>query len=363
MKLHQVMKREKLKLMNYIGSKIKLLPFIEKSILSVIDEECKVFCDLFAGTGSVGANFKKQGFKIIANDLQYYAYVLNKQLIDNHTELEFKKLKTEIPKLKWSKKNIRKEIVCNYLTNIKPLEGFIYNNYSPSSNSNRMYFTNENAKKCDAIRTKIEEWKTNKLITKKEYFFLIASLLKSVDKYANVVSVYGAYLKSFKQVAQQSLIIKPHELIINDQSHEVHNKDANQLIKKIKSDILYLDPPYNERQYATNYHLLETIARYDNPYIYGKTGLREYTKERSNYCLKTEALSSLRDLIQKADTKYIFLSYNNEGIIPQEEIKKVLEEKGEYNCFQTKYSRYKADSKRKYTTNSTIEYLHFCKCY
>lgn len=349
--------------MNYIGSKIKLLPFIEESILSVINkEECKTFCDLFAGTGTVGAKFKQLNFKVIANDLQYYAFVLNKQLIDNHRELEFIGLIDSIKELKKCEVSERKKIVCDYLTDIKPNEGFIYNNYSPTNKSDRMYLTNDNAKKCDAIRLQIEEWKNLDLINSNEYYFLIASLVKSVDSCANVVSVYGAYLKKFKQNALRNFSLSPYNLIINDQDHEVHNEDANTLIRKIDTDILYLDPPYNERQYATNYHLLETVARYDNPDIYGKTGLREYSKQRSKYCLKTESIETLRDLIQNAKAKYIFLSYSNEGIIPKDVIKEILEEKGEYGVFKKSYSRYKADSKRQYSSSSTIEYLHFCKC-
>jgi len=346
--------------MNYIGSKIKLLPFIDASINKVVDENCKVFCDLFSGTGSVSAHFKKKGFKVIANDIQYYAYVLNRQLITNHTKLKFNQLKEILPELNNMIIDKRKDYVCDYLTKIEGKEGFIYLNYSPSEKSERMYLTNDNAKKCDAVRMQIENWKTQDLINEEEYFFLIASLIKSTDLRANVLSVYGAYLKHFKSRAQVDLIIKPYELILNKKSHDVHNEDANELVKKVKTDILYLDPPYNSRQYGSNYHLLETIAKYDAPEIYGKTGLREYGEQRSLYCLKEHATKSLKDLIDNAKAKYIFLSYSNEGIIPQEDIKSILESKGKYGYFETKYSRYKSDSKRTYTANHTIEYLHYC---
>lgn len=349
--------------MNYIGSKVKLLSFIEKSILSLIDKDCKVFCDLFAGTGVVGANFKQLGFKIISNDIQYYSYALNKQLICNHKELKFDNLIDIVPKLDLCEISQRKKLICDYLTkNIRPKEGFISKNYSPTKQNERMYLTNSNARKCDAIRVKIEDWKNNKLINDDEYFFLIASLIKSIDRYANVVSVYGAFLKKFKENALKEFIMRPHRHILNDQEHKVFNEDANKLIKKISTDILYIDPPYNNRQYATNYHLLETIARYDKPKIYGKTGLREYSEQKSKYCLKNESAGALKDLIEHAKAKYIFISYNNEGIIPQEMIKKFLQAKGEYGCFEIKYSRYKADLKRNYIANSTIEYLHYCKC-
>ncbi len=169
--------------------------------------------------------------------------------------------------------------------------------------------------RCDAIRQKIENWKEQNLISYDEYYFLIASLVESIDKYANTASVYGAFLKKLKKTAQNSLILKPAELIINDQDHEVFNEDINEVAGKVKGDILYLDPPYNHRQYATNYHILETIAKYDNPKIHGKTGLREYQNQKSLYCSRTQAKKAFNDLILKAKAKYIFLSYNNEGLM------------------------------------------------
>src|SRR3989338_490430 len=160
--------------------------------------------------------------------------------------------------------------------------------------------------RCDSIRQKIENWKKEKLISDDEYYFLITSLVESIDKYANTASVYGAFLKKLKKTAQNNLILKPAELIINDQDHEVFNEDINKVAGKIAGDILYLDPPYNQRQYATNY---------DNPKIHGKTGLREYQNQKSLYCSRTQVKKAFKDLILKAKAKYIFLSYNNEGLM------------------------------------------------
>lgn len=348
--------------MNYIGSKIKLLPFLETSIKEVIgNDTCNTFCDIFAGTGTVGAHFKKQGYKIIANDIQYYSYVLNKQIIGNHLEFKFESLFKVIPILEDTEIVNRKYVVCNYLNKIKDKKGFIFKNYSPNDNSERMYLTNENAKKCDAIRTRIEYWKQRKLINENEYFFLIASLIKNVDNIANVLSVYGAYLKYFKERALKTFSLKPYTLIINDKEHEIYNEDANKLIKNIETDILYIDPPYNDRQYATNYHMLETIALNDKPQIYGKTGLRPYQHQKSKYCTMEHAKKTFEELIKNAKAKYIFVSYSNEGILSKDEIGTILSTKGEYGCFEQKYTRYKSDSKREYKAKYTIEYLHYCK--
>ena len=354
--------------MNYIGSKLTLLDFLEESINKVAGQGYSVFCDLFAGTGAVGLHFKKLGYQVYANDVQYYSYILNRHYIGNHKELIFKDLATELPALKQIDVKERKIYVCNYLNSIKGTKGFIFKNYCLGGTKrqlhNRQYFSDENGKRCDAIRGKIENWKNNKKITDDEYYFLLASLLESVDKQANTASVYGAFLKSLKLSAQRLFILKPAQLVINDQSHKVFNDDVNKLISKVKGDILYLDPPYNQRQYATNYHLLETIAKYDEPTIYGKTGLRNYESQKSLYCSRNKVKGAFKDLILKANVKYIFLSYNNEGLMTPEEIKDILSIRGKYGVFTRPYKRFRADTdqKKNYKNDKTMEYLHYVVC-
>lgn len=354
--------------MNYIGSKLSLLEFLEESINKVVDKDCDTFCDLFAGTGIVGSYFKKKGYRVIANDIQYYSYILNRHYIGNHKELNFAKLTKKIPELKNIETEKRKDFICDYLSSLKGVKGFIYKNYCLGGTKNkkesRQYFSDENGMRCDAIRQKIENWKEQNLISDDEYYFLITTLVESIDKYANTASVYGAFLKKLKKTAQNSLILKPAELIINDQDHEVFNDDINEVAEKVNGDILYLDPPYNHRQYATNYHLLETIAKYDNPKIHGKTGLRDYDEQKSLYCSRSQVKNAFKDLILKAKAKYIFLSYNNEGLMTLDDIKKIMSLRGEYGYFKKEYNRFKADKteSRDYKANKTVEYLHYIVC-
>jgi adenine-specific DNA-methyltransferase len=228
----------------------------------------------------------------------------------------------------------------------------------------RQYFTDVNAKKCDAIRDKIEVWKKEDLIDENEYWFLIASLLDCVDKVANTTSVYGAFLKKIKRSAQNEFILKPAPLFINEKTHNVYNKNANDLVREISADIFYIDPPYNHRQYATNYHILETIALNDNPQIKGKTGLRVETTKSSKYCSKQYIKSEFRDLIKNINAKYIFVSYNNEGLLSKNDIKEILSSRGEYGVVEKKYKRFQADldKNRNIHGNNTIEYLHYVRC-
>lgn len=330
--------------MNYIGSKFKLSSFLEENIKQTLKENNAknlseiVFCDLFTGTAAVSKIFKTQVKKIIANDKEYYSFVLAKNYIGNH-----KKIK-------------RKDELIESLNNLELLKSKISFNYSTLGKENRQYFSEKNAMKIDAIRSKIEEWKNKKFINEEEYFFLLASLLESADKVANTASVYGAYLKHIKKSAQKELILKPAEFEINENKHEIFNEDSNILIKKIKGDILYLDPPYNAREYGANYHLLNTIALYDDFTAKGKTGLRDY--EKSNWCKKDKVYNELKSLIENADFKFIFLSYNDEGLLSLNQIKEIFESAGKYSLKSKTYKRFKADNNRLNKRDETTEYLH-----
>ncbi len=329
--------------MNYIGSKLKLSPWIKEEIEYVVSGDLseKIFCDIFAGTGIVGRTFKPHVKKVISNDLEDYSFVLNKNYIVNSACMEDKeKFIEELDALP----------LCE--------DGFVYRHYCMGSGSDRQYFSDENGKKIDTIRLKIEEWYKVKKIDDSMYYFLLASLLESADKVANTASVYGAYLKHLKKSAQKRLVLESAHFGLSQGLHEVHKEDSNELIKKIKGDILYLDPPYNQRQYGANYHLLNTIALYDEFVPNEKTGMREYN--RSNYCKKQEVHKSFEDLIKNANFQYIFLSYNNEGIMSEDEVKNIMSKYGKYDLKTKGYQRFEADKgeNKNRKADFTYEYLH-----
>ena len=339
--------------MNYIGSKFSLLKFLEESIKKTLIENGEIkksnqmiFADIFSGTSSVGGYFKSLGYSIIANDIQYYSYVITKHMIENNGNLD----------------KDRMNVLINELNSLEGIDGFIYNNYSYEGTEGqefrRMYFSADNARKCDAIRQTIEDWLINNRINQNEYYFLLGSLINSIDKYANTTSVYGAYLKQLKKSALKPMELEPLPFTNGHVDCVVCNEDACDLILKISGDILYLDPPYNARQYCANYHMLETIAKNDSPIIRGKTGLRDYASQKSNFCVKSKVIESFEHIIKNAKFKYIFLSYNNEGLMPLEKIKDIMSKYGKYSLYTKQHKRYKADKNRINKADFTIEYLH-----
>lgn len=170
--------------MNYIGSKAKLLDFITDTIddfTGICDGTGKVFADLFAGTGIVGSRFKEKGYFVLANDIQFYSFVRIKHFIENSSRLPTH--------------------LFDMMNQFQGVEGFIYEHYCQGSGSGRMYFSDENGKRCDHIRQEIQILKELELISTAEYYHLLASLIDAIDKSANTASIYGSYLKKLKPSA------------------------------------------------------------------------------------------------------------------------------------------------------------------
>ena len=341
--------------MNYIGSKYSLLDFLKSSIVKTLEMNGEtrtpsemVFADLFAGTGVVSGSFKQDGYSIIANDIQFYSYVITKHMIENNGNLDKQRCKDLIDEL----------------NNLKGKKGFIYKNYSYGGTEGqvhrRMYFSDFNAQKCDAIRATLDNWLKENKISQEEFYFLLGSLIDSIDRCANTALVYGAYLKKLKQKAQKEMVLTPLPIMPGKVKCTVYNEDTCKLIKNIRGDVLYLDPPYNDRQYCSNYHILETIARNDKPKIHGKTGLRNYESQKSLFCSKSKVYEAFENLLRDAKFKYIFLSYNNEGIMDNKEIKAIMDKYGKYFVYTKDYQRFKSDrdENRQQKAKRTIEYIH-----
>ena len=308
-----------------IGSKYRMLT----NISEVIREEQisgRTLFDVFSGSASVGRYFKKS-YSIVSNDILYFSYTLQRALITLNRNPTFSSIEMKSGS---SDPNHMIYQVLNFLNSLDGEDGFITSHYTPFSididGIQRKYFSVENGKKIDSIREKIEEWRRTNQINEDEYFYLLASLLLAVQKVANISGTYGAYNKFWDPRSKKSLSLKFIKIIPSDFEHMAYNKDIFEIVNQIETDIAYIDPPYNTRQYITNYHLLETIARYDKPKIKGKTGIREYSgKEKSIFCNKREANRYFLKLINNIKAQYILVSYNSDGIMSKEEISNIME--------------------------------------
>lgn len=331
--------------MRYIGSKVKIVDQIDDLIKSLkIDKENYTFFDAFSGTATVGNHFKDK-FKIIANDTLYSSYVLTQAKL-NTPDKKFKNL------------NVNPFDLFNDTS--KQLKGFVYNNYSLGG-SERMYFSEENAARIDFIRTKIEDWYKSERIDSKEYYYLIACLLESVSKVANVAGVYGAYLKKWdpRAIKPMKFIEVEMEKTESKFDNEVYNEKIEELINDVSGDILYLDPPYTKNQYSVQYHMLETIALYDNPEIRGKTGARDTSKLTSDFSKSGNVHVVFEKIIARANFKHIIMSYSSDGIMSKEYIESVLKRHGKPETLVFKKIEYKRYLNSKAEDKQHYEYLFY----
>ena len=324
--------------MRYIGGKTKILPFLDdflSSKLTAADSEKPLnFLDLFAGTGVVARYFKSK-FKVMTNDNMYFSYILSKGLVTPNTSPLFLGLK----------ENGIKEPL-EYLNDIDGTEGFITQNYASELGDGRMYFTLKNAMKIDAIRQELSKWLSNDWINRGEFEYLLATLIEAVPFVSNTTGTYGAYLKHWDKRALKDLKLMHPILYDNNHENTAYNSTAESLTQTISSDICYIDPPYNGRQYTSNYHILETIAKYDSPAIKGVTGIRQFDAEQvSNFCKKRKVLESFEQVVKQVNCKHLIISYSSDGLLSFEQIKELLLSYGIPETFDFKvidYDTYKS---------------------
>jgi adenine-specific DNA-methyltransferase len=229
----------------------------------------------------------------------------------------------------------------NYLNNLSSNE----DNYFSINFGNR-YFSKSNARKIGLIRDTIEEMNLSKV----EKLALISSLIYAADKAANTVGHYDAYREKLDNVKLIKLLI-PKVITKKNANNVVFCKDANKLIREIRSDILYIDPPYNSRQYCDTYHLLENLAQWEKPPVFGKARKMDRSKLKSEYCFRKKAVQAFSDLIDNANCRFIIVSYNSTGntrhsrsnsLISDNDIVRILNIKGDTNIFEMPYNIFDA---------------------
>ena len=323
----------------YLGSKQQLLDFIDE-IITNNTKECLSFTDLFAGTAVVSNRFKDR-FELIINDTlscNYHAYICF------FSNLPYNKKK--IDRLIKDYNAVRESKTCYYSQNFKDT-----------------YLSEESLKSLDFIRSDIESKFENGKINQREYSILITSLIYAIDKIANTVGHYDAFRKNSEQL--KKIELKKPYISKAKFRNQIFNLDANTLIRQIKTDILYLDPPYNSRQYCDAYHFLENVATHKQPKVYGVAKKMDRSRLKSKYCL-SNAREHFSDLINNADAKYILLSYNNtitadprsNTKMSDNDIFEILSKKGKVSIFEKDFMPFNAG---KSNIQEHKERIFFCE--
>ena len=325
----------------YLGNKYKLLPFIKK----VVDSECtdiEIVVDIFSGTGAVASAFQDK--QLVTNDIMYSNYISNFAWFSPR---------------KYSRKKIEK-IIDEYNTMVINEENYMTMNFSNT------YFSHDDCSKIGFIREDIETKYANKEINKRERALLITSLLYAMDKIAKTCGHYDAYRKGVEFDMHLELLL-PEASTTNNKKNKCYNMDSNALAKKIVADLVYIDPPYNSRQYCDAYHLLENVARWEKPEVFGVAKKMDRSALKSKYCTRS-AEEAFEDLVKQLNCKYIVLSYNNmakkgndrsNARISDDDIIRILSAKGELKVFSEEY---KAFTTGKSDIENNQERLFLCIC-
>lgn len=325
----------------YLGNKYKLLPFI-KNVVDNNTEQISIVADIFAGTGAVASAFLDR--QIITNDIMYSNYICH---------------------IAW--------FSPQYFSESKIIDYIVFYNTVETSDENYMtqnfsdtYFSKSDCSRIGFIRQNIEDEYLQGNINERERAILITSLLYAMDKIANTCGHYDAYRKGvmFDKKLELSL---PTPNPNNNINNKCYNIDANELVKSITADLVYIDPPYNSRQYCDAYHLIENVARWEKPKVSGVARKMDRSKMKSDYCTR-KATVAFEDLVTNINAKYILLSYNNmakkgndrsNAKISDEDIIRILQAKGDVRIFS---ENYKAFTTGKSNINDNEERLFLCQC-
>ena len=333
----------------YIGNKTKLLPCIIEQINNMIGD-AGVVADIMSGTGCVAYELKKRGYKVIASDVMTYSYhhLVTNLLLDSYPL--FCGLTNE--RLITSTNNSPYKAILGYLNGLTPKQGFFFNEFSPNGTpsnggQSRKYFSSENAGKIDAIREKINEWIDAGLMTTNEESLLKHTLIMAVNEVANISGTYGYFLSTFKSNALNPILLRPIEINFeNACGHSVYRGFAEDLAPNISADLCYIDPPYMKRQYAANYHILETIARGDFPDTIGKSGLRNWWDQHSKLCTKTKGLQSLEQIISTMHCDKFLVSYSEDGLFSLNQLTQCFGKFGNVHVQTIDYNRFRSNSSK-----------------
>jgi adenine-specific DNA-methyltransferase len=313
--------------MRYIGSKVATLAKLSE-IIARRAPDARSFCDPFAGTCTVARHFKRLGLKIVTGDVLQLSFAFQTATIGLNREPRFTSVLAS-GVARREKDQTANQAVFAHLNALPGRRGYITRHFSTAGGAKRLFFTVDNAMRIDAIREAIAEWNNAKMLTSKEQLFLLAALIDGADKVANTAGTYWAHLKRLSRKAAKRINVVPLPISDNGVTNTCNLMDARELVATSDADILYLDPPYNEREYSGYYHLPETLARWDSPTPSGRSGVPKSPRgQRSDFCNPSLAESALEEVVRRTKCRYILVHYTPNGLVPHRRILSMLNSLG-----------------------------------
>lgn len=330
----------------YIGSKSRLINQITAYIGR--PKEGAFFVDAFCGTGVVAEAAAKLGWDVKINDHLRSAVISAGARLTSEEQAAFKKLGGY-------------SLAIAELNAVKSVQGFIWRTYSPASFDScgieRRYFTPENAARIDAMRVLIAGWSEAGSINELEEKLLIADLFSALNRVANIAGTFGCFLSKWTNQSKEKIAMRCRELKTTSVRVEATVGDVFDVPNNVQ-DLVYLDPPYTKRQYASYYHILETVALGDEPVVEGVAGLRPWKDRASDFCYKTRALKTLSHLVHSLKAQKVLLSYSSEGHIGMQDMKAELSKVGKFTMHPLgAIGRYRPNKGASSTASDVNEFL------
>ncbi|MBX3467594.1 MAG: DNA adenine methylase [Planctomycetes bacterium] len=323
--------------MRLIGNKTKLVPAIE-DFLARRGVTGGTLLDVFAGTASVARHFRGRGFRVRSNDLLWSSYAVQRAYVQTGGVPDLSGVLATAPVRRFRRPDDLATVLAYLDDGLAPREGLVSRQYAEGGPAGRLFFSRTNGLEIDAIHGQLLAWRAERRLDDDGFYLLLALLLEAADRVANISGTYGAFLKHLQQSAREPLRLRAPDLPLAGPPGRATRMDANLAVRRTPVDTLYIDPPYNHRQYVKNYHVLEVVAELhtvDDPAayeasIYGKTGLRGFEDRLSSYCRRVprgraaSCEEAFRDLVAGARAEHIVVSYSEEGILSREAIGRAL---------------------------------------
>lgn len=305
-------------MIKYLGSKRKLLPHILQAVQDFAPRAQSII-DLFSGTSRVGHAFKKQGYQVFANDINAYAYWLGKCYVECDREDVWQEAADKLEEF----------------NHLKGYRGYFTNHFCEEAR----FFHPQNGERIDAIRDALAQAKLRPEV----YAVLLVALMEAADRVDSTCGIQMAYLKEWAPRA-----LKPIQLRMPDVLPvSVYGKGkafcftALEASQQLQADVAYLDPPYNQHSYLGNYHIWETLVRWDNPDWYGKAHKRVDVQERKSPLNSRKTfLDEFSKIIDNLECSTLIVSFNNEGFINRDDMESMLAKRGSVETRVINYKRY-----------------------